>query len=769
MGLAKDEYFSTLRRFFLIVESYAKVCADAVAPGPHLRSVFLALSFSAGVGLYFSLMAEPPLWVGLGGAGLCVSICAYALLRGVPWGMAAVFLCVFTVGFAVSQGRTTLLAAPVWDRSQAAVTVTGTVREIEERGASWRIVLEDLVLERVPEAETPTRIRLTIRTSSGSGMAVGDRIRLRAGLLSPPPPSAPGAYDFQRAAWFEQLGAVGYAMGGYDVLPPASGEGNSKSAWDRAVVVTRTAIEQMRLTIGARLRNGIGGAEGAVAAALVTGEQGAIPAKTADAYRGSGLAHMLSISGLHFSLAAATVLVVLRAGLALISPLSLGYDVKKISAVLAIIMMSVYLAISGGSVPAQRAYIMAAVMVAAIMFDRSALSLHVLGVSALVVLLLHPEALLSASFQMSYAAVLVLIVTFDVWGARWSRWRGRAQGPLSAMGRAAVIYALGIVVSTTVAGLATAPFSLFHFQTFAAYGVLANVAAMPLVAVCIMPGLLLAVLLMPFGAEGLIFPVLRWSLAAVEVVAREVTALPGAILTAPPVPVSALLIMVVGLLVLCLWRGRGRWSGAVLMAVALIAAFVLKASPTAVAHGDGRLVAVEGEDGLILSPGRANGFARDVWERRWGKSDRAWEDATQLACDRSACLYTPAGQGEATVGFVYHESALADVCTAVPVIVASFPVPPWSDLRKSCRRTLVIDPWQLRHSGAHVIWVDPRDRGAEVLTVADVQGDRPWTLVGQSNRKRRDRIVSRQDADENADENGGGGEKDTGDRGSDSP
>lgn len=747
MAAAKDEYFSRLRRLFLRLGFFAARCAAALTPSVHSRAIVLALCFAAGVGLYFGLLSEPPLWVGtipaVGGAAVTCGL----LLRGSRWAWPAVMAVAFAIGFWSAEFQTLRVAAPVWER-QSTVELSGRIDDIEERDRDQRLILADLEIEGTPPEQTPARIRLSVRPASVPPdvlLLVGQRVSLRAGLMPPPVPSVPGGYDFQRTAWFERIGAVGYALGTVAV----QGHPDRETIWSQAA----DGIERLRLSIGSRLRQGVGGAEGAVAAALVTGEMGAIPDATVTAYRASGLAHMLSISGLHFSLAAATVLVVLRAGMALIPGLALRWDIKKISALLALLMMTVYLVISGASIPAQRAYVTAAVMVAAILVDRSALSLHVLGVSALIVLGLRPDALLSPSFQMSYAAVLVLIVTFDIWGVRWSRWRSRARGPLAASGRAAAIYMLGVAVSTSVAGLATAPFSIFHFQTYSAYGVLANMTAIPLVAVSIMPGLLLAVLLMPLGWEGITFPVLRWSLWAVEQVAAWVADLPGAVLPMPALTMPILLLAVTGFLGICLWRGRARWLGAGLMAVAFSASALFPDQPLAVFHGDGRLQAVRSGDGLVLSPGRSNGFARDGWVRRWGAGSGDWQKeglsgaaaGVRFRCDPEGCLYTPPDYDAPVLAVAYSAAAVAEDCGRVAVLVSAVSLPPWSELRRSCGQTRIIDGWALRRFGTHVVSLDPAS-GVRIETVADAQGDRPWSLRGRY-RARQERLAAERQAE----------------------
>src|SRR5271170_3343046 len=114
--------------------------------------------------------------------------------------------------------------------------------------------------------------------------------------------------------------------------------------------------------------------------------------------------------------------------------------------------------------------------------DRSAISLRVVAWSALVVLAFMPEALLNPSFQMSYGAVIALIAAYEVvqpWLTRW-----RAPG---GWWRVAVLYVGGLVFSSLVATVATAPFAAFHFNRLTVFGVIANMVAVPLSGVLVMP------------------------------------------------------------------------------------------------------------------------------------------------------------------------------------------------------------------------------------------------------------------------------------------
>src|SRR5918993_48017 len=188
---------------------------------------------------------------------------------------------------------------------------------------------------------------------------------------------------------------------------------------------------------------------------------------------------MVSISGLHMVLAAGTFFWLVRAILALVPSIALLWPVKKIAAVVAIVGATTYCIFSGSDVATERSLIMTLVMFGAVLADRPALSIRNLSIAALIVLAREPEALLGPSFQMSFGAVAAMMALVPLMQRkptegipatileRGLRWSGRAM--------------LGLVTTTLVASIATAPFAAYHFQSLNPYGLIGNALALPLV------------------------------------------------------------------------------------------------------------------------------------------------------------------------------------------------------------------------------------------------------------------------------------------------
>lgn len=308
-----------------------------------------------------------------------------------------------------------------------------------------------------------------------------------------------------------------------------------------------------------------------------------------------------------------------------------------------------------------------------------------------------------------------------------ARWRADGAGWLGPVWRAGAVYLFGILASTVIASAATAPFAAAHFHAIAVYGPAANLAAMPVMALWVMPWLAAALLLMPVGGEALAFAPLRWGLQAVETVARTVADWPHATLAVPPMPTAVLALTALCGLWLCVWRRAWRFATVPVMAALLVVPWLLP-RPDLVISGDGTLLAVRSGPGLVLSPGRNDSFARMVWQEMHGVGTGRWEAAglvegapgTDLACDARGCLYRPPG-GQ-VVALVRHEAALGEDCAAADLVVATVPVQ-----RRDCLAPALITTWDLWRKGAHAVYLRPGGL-PRVETVQAYRGRRPWSM-----------------------------------------
>src|SRR6478735_6649449 len=477
---------------------------------------WVPVAFGTGIAFYFAADHEPVLAVA---ATVAITLCVVAvLLRRQKFFPVAVMIAAVAAGFAIATWKTARIAHGVLARPMFSVALTGFVETRDIRERTDRFVLRVVTMESARGTTRLERVRLSVK--KGTAPAVGSFVELKARLLPSLTPVRPGSYDFSRDMFFAGIGASGFVMGAIKTAePPATGGG---------LRLGYSAVMQgLRDTIDARIRTTLEGDKRAIATALLTGRRDAISQPVNDAMFISGLGHGLSISGYHMAVVAGVVFFAVRALLALFPALTAAYPIKKWAAGAALAAAAFYLALSGAEVATQRSFFMTAVVLIAVMVDRRAITFRTLAVAAMIVLTIAPEALVHPSFQMSFAATLGLVALVQIGmprlfaapdhsaTARVALWGGREL--------------MMLVLASLVAGLATTPYAAFHFHRVTPYGLLANLAAMPVVSVVVMPAGLLGLVAMPFGFDGVFWWLMGIGIDWMIAVTEWVAALPGAI------------------------------------------------------------------------------------------------------------------------------------------------------------------------------------------------------------------------------------------------
>ncbi len=663
------------------------------------------VGLAVGIALFFALPGLPPMALGLvlGPVGLLLLPPAFLLLRRAPLGgLAVAAIALPCLGAALAQWRTLEAAAVVLPR-EGTFRLTGRIVEIAPKPVGARVVLDDLEVERLDPARTPAAIRVTVRYGA-EPLAVGDRVRLLARLQPPPGPALPGGFDFSRQAYFMGLGAIGFALGRPTLVEPAR---------PGSVALM---IAELRAAVARRLTELAPGDAGAMASALLTGLQAGISDRVWWDMQRSSLAHLISISGLHMALAASTVFLALRWGLALIPPLALRLKVKKLAALGALLGATFYLLLSGASVPAERSYLMVAAGLLAIVVDRRPLSMRLLAGAALTVLVLRPESLLGASFQLSFAAVLALVAVYEGGGP------GAPAGAAASVLGAGLRHLRGIAFTTLVASTATAPLTGYHFQNVATYGVLANLVAVPVTTLWIMPTGLAGLLLMPLGLDLPFFRLMAWGVQLVLWTAHGVARLPGAAIAVPQWPNAALLAFAAGGLWLALWRSPWRFWGLVPVLAALPIALAAP-QPFLLVDPGLDMAAVRAPWGVVrMAAWRRDGLVEDSWLRALGTTRReTWPapgsgPADGLACDQEGCILTVAGR---RISVARTVQAVLEDCPLVDLVIAR--VGP----ERCPGAGALIGPRRLWRSDG--LALAAAGDGLVVTTVAGSRGHWPWT------------------------------------------
>jgi competence protein ComEC len=672
--------------------------------------VFLAL----GIAIYFGLPDEPPLWSGLtllamlGGLALAFRRRPFALLT-------LAFIAAAVLGFTAAQWRTQFVAAPVLAANDQWADVAGQVLDTEIDSPGARLTLDHVTIVGLAPEATPVRIRIRL-PASVPVPAPGTWIAARAKLSAPSRPVLPGGFDFQRLDFFRQVGAVGIATRDVRVIAPLDDVrlGTVSDLWAAAW----REISAIRVGIAQRILAVLPGDTGTIAVALIAGDQYGISEATMADMRDSGLAHLLSISGLHILLVTTILFGGFRLLFALSSRIALYYPIKKWAAGIALVGAGFYVLLAGAPVPTLRSFIMAGIFLLGIMLDRDAISMRTVAIAAVIVLLIGPEGLIGASLQMSFAAVIALIALYEVIKER----QALQERDRSLLGRT-LRYLAFTLLASLVASLATAPFALYHFNRPAIYGVAANLAAVPLTSVWVMPWAVAAVMLMPFGLESWALVPMGWGIDGIRLIADTVAGWPGAAQPLPPMALAGLLVVVAGGLWLCLWRRRWRLLGVPLMLLGLLGALFVR-QPDILVSEEGDLMAVQDEaGGYVLSSLSRAGFERDIWLRRAGLDrGEAWPAEGygadgRLSCDSLGCLYRIHGR---LIALALEPAALAEDCRVADIVVSV------ESIRLDCPAPVARIDWRdRRRHGAYALWIAD-DGTVEIVAVDDLRGQRPW-------------------------------------------
>ncbi|MFN3584718.1 ComEC/Rec2 family competence protein [Phenylobacterium sp.] len=689
---------------------------DQAAAQADRWTLWTPVAFGAGCALYFGLPREPQVWV----AWLAIGFAAALLAGAARWAqgralLATLVLMAFAMGgFGVAKLRTEAVRAPVALTGARPQVVEGWVLDVAPPGqGGQRLLIAPARVATWPAEATPIRLRVTLRPGTPLPRP-GEAVSLLAILNPPPPPASPGAYDFARDAWFESVGAVGLALRAPEAWTP-----DGRPPWRLALAMR---INALRWALTERIVQTLGPETGGLAAAMTTGHEAYIPPEQVEDLRAAGLAHIISISGLHmaivggFAFAAARLLIAAWPWLALRAP---G---KKLAAVFGLAAVGGYLVLSGAPPPAERAAITAAVAFAAILVDRQAISLHALALAAMGVLLLQPEAVTEPGFQMSFAATAALVALAEA----WPRPVREIEAPwwIRAPQAAGTWIAASLAVSF-VAGSATGPFAIQHFNRVSTWGLLANLAAAPISSFLLMPALALGAALAPLGLGKLPLEVAGFAIDLITGVAGLAARAPLAQAVVPSAPGWTLAASFLGLLFVCLWRGTLRWAGLPLALSVLWAP--RPAAPDVWIAADGAAVAVrEGKSAVLLRPD-VKLFGAELWARRRGLSpliSEAERDA-RFACDRWSCA--PGSTAPVSLAAAWNlrrpfkAGRLEALCASAEIVVLR------NDFRpESCGASLVLTGADFRAGGSAELYRRP-DGAWRIVWAQDLRGRRPWT------------------------------------------
>ena len=703
---------SGLARAGALAPDWSVRLSRALAREVEERRFFLWIPVAAmgGVALNLAADQEPALWLP---AGLTLAFAGLAFVsRRNPLARGAwIALAALMAGFLSMGIRTARVATPMLDHVRI-VKLQGFVTEVDLRAVGARLVVEVVNAGDIPPGRAPRRVRVTTRKAPD--LVAGDYVALQARLLPPSRAVLPGGYDFSRDAFFEGVGAVGSALGAITVLPPP----REASLAERF----RASIDHARNRLALRVGAIIGGDEGAIAAAMVTGKRDFLSHDARDLIREAGIFHIITISGVQMTLVAGIFFAVTRRLLALSPSLALNYPIKKAAAVVAMAGSVLYDMATGSRVGTERALVMTLIVLGAVVLDRRALTMRNLAFAVLAIVALEPEAILGVSFQLSFAAVAALVAVMETRlakaEARSDPFAARTRKPPPGLLAHLFEKPLGLLFATLCATSATASFMAYHFHDLSPYVLIGNPLTLTIIEFFAVPGALLGSALYPLGLDGPVWLYVGLGIKLILWVARFIAAAPGSTLHLRAFAPYALPFLSLAVLSAVLWR---TWTFRA-MAIPFAALGLIGAMHgpryDVIVPASGDSVALRDADGRLLVVGkRFNAFAAEQWLSADG-DERPAEAARDPAanCDRLGCVGDlPEGQ---SLAFVVDRAAFEEDCERAAIVVSALTAP-------SHCKALTLDERRLAETGAvGLVWTAS---GFVLATDRGATEDRPWS------------------------------------------
>lgn len=611
------------------------------------------------------------------------------------------------LGFSAAQLRTSILSTPQIHTPLENVLVRGKIVHIEKMIEKVRITLDLCIFDQSTTVNMdikPKKIRITERNLGQlpKNLRPGDVVRVKATLLSPSEPVIPGGYNFRAHAFFQGLGAIGYTVGPIQVVSR-----NNSNLWDY--------VNQFRQFLTDEIRVHIKGSAGGISAALITGDRSGISEQVKQEFIDSGITHILSISGLHMAFVAGIIFFIIRSLLVVVPAIALRIHTKKWAAFLSIIGTAGYTIVSGADVPVIRSFLMTSIIMISILYDRNAISMRLVAFAAFILLLLTPEVLLSPSFQLSFAAVIGLVAFYESVALKFSPIYGLVLHLLSKF----IYVVFGILCSTLIATLATLPFTIALFNRFTLHAVVANILAVPLTGIWVMPCAVVSLLVMPLGLHPFFLKLMGVGVEYMMMIASIVAHWPGASILLSQMSLFTETLIIVGGLWLCLWQQKWRWLGMVPIIIAILFLPTLRKPDVFVSLSPPLVGVMDHESNtLLLSGFRSKGFVNDLWRQHSGvKVSALMRDSDLFECSYNVC------RGETSNGLIniyFKRKGVSKACKENGVLVSFDPL-----VKECLQPKVVLDRAFLKEKGNTIIYFDKQN--FHVKSVKDWVGHRPWS------------------------------------------
>lgn len=657
---------------------------------------WLPVGLILGISTYFSLYDEPRIYIYIA----LLLITTLLIMHASKYPQYKLFTYItsgFCIGFCTIGLHVCFNITPMFSDVQNSESIIGYIESIESHpykdDNSCRIILNRI---KIDQTYYPAKLRLNISKDTSENFEINDQLTLSGKIYPIPMPSSLYGYFARRAAFLQCIGGT---INITKLINHKKSETNS--------------FKQYRFAITQKLLENLEKPYGSIASALITGDRSYIPHELRQSFINAGLAHVLAISGLHLSIISGLIFLLLRRCICALPVYSIYFPAKKISACLAIIATMFYMVIANFGIPVQRSFIMITLAMLAICLDRTAFSIRSLAIAAFIILIFAPESVLSASFQLSFVAVLGLLAFYE---SAWFNIREKFfQASSTLLGTKKIIFTLfGILATTLIASLITTPYSIAFFQRFTAQAILGNLLAIPLISLFVMPLGLFSILSLPFSENSIFFWLWSKSLQLLCMIAEYVASLPGASIEVKATPTSCLIILSIGILWICLWKRFWRWFGIILIMLSILL-WKLFELPAAYVNSKNDVMAYQDESAMHVSNLTRNTFITNSWAQEWGLTQtQVWEKPYHLLDNKVLLIISP------KEGLEYlHENF--DTINIDTIITFGYE----KTLKNHGFKTRkVIDRNIIQHEGGFAIYTKPFC----ILPLKAFFGTRPWCV-----------------------------------------
>jgi len=674
---------------------------------------------------YFSLPIEPS-FIAISAPFIlacCVDIIfkQYRLISYAP-----LVVIIFCSGFLLAKINTENYQQNLISPPAHITTIKGFVLESRQRESGSDLIIKPIFMKSRPKEKLPEKIRLFARQNIERPKS-GDFVTLLARLSPSGTPALPQAFDFGQQSYFKSIAGIGFILKIYQTTDFSFAEETEKTGLGLQNIMT-ISINQFRERIGKRIEQSLDGQSMALAKALLIGDRGSIAKEDVVNLRRSGLAHVLAISGMHVLLISGALFAFIRSLLLCIPTAANRLPIEKIAALSGLAAAIGYLLISGMAISTCRAVIMISIFYFAILSNKPALTLQNLLLSAVILLLIWPHSVMQAGFQMSYAAATALILGYNFvrkikTSRRFNKVFWESRGFFSQIIIKLGKFFGGLLFTSLLAGVATAPFAIFHFQNAAPLSLISNLFAMPIIGFIVMPMGLAALILMPYGLEYYPLQIMAVGLELTAEIAQKVSAHPFSQLGEISFSPMAFLIFIAIIFICLIAKKR------IFIFVPIL--FLLGLNAPTQQFGDilissqNYTVAVRHKQDSYEIWGRSS-LTRNTWEKKLALAPEK-DMMTSMDCSKKGCNII-----KDNLHILYHrlDEIRAENCHSKQVLILQKKI---QNMPADCMEIdYVYTVEQFNKSGGIEIYL-PNDKQGNVIFKPFIKAQRPWNEVWHRN------------------------------------